>query len=417
MFDALGLDRKVEDLLFLTHRIPFPPNKGDKIRSFNLLKHLAKDFRIHLGTFIDDPDDWQYVDAVKEYCVDSCFVGLNPFGAKLRSTRGLITGEALTLPYYRNAQLGCWVDGVLARGSIKKILVFSSALAQYVMHDNAKHTRRVIDFVDIDSDKWRQYSQSLNWPLSWLYQRESKTLLDFERRIANQFDASVFVSEAESDLFKKLAPESAARVTYVENGVDTDYFNPQASLVNPYGESRHVLVFTGAMDYWANADAVIWFASEVFPHIRDSVPDAEFFIVGGRPTESVKTVGQAEGVTVTGAVKDIRPYLAYARLAVAPLRIARGVQNKVLEAMAMGKAVLATSAALDGIASCSNLDALRADDPEIMAQKAIDFLIGDTNDQLGETSRECIESNYNWSANLEHIEQLLNNPSRTNHRE
>lgn len=397
----------MEDLLFLVHRIPYPPNKGDKIRSYNLLKHLSRDYRIHLGTFIDDPNDWQYVDAVKYYCVESCFINLNPLQAKLRSVQGLLTGEALTLPYYRSRKLRGWVDGMLARYSIKKVLVFSSALAQYVMHDIAKNACRVIDFVDIDSDKWNQYSQSLKWPLSWLYRREARALLGYERRVANQFDASVFVSEAESEMFKKLAPESADRVTFVENGVDTEFFNPDTTLENPYRKHQNLLVFTGAMDYWANADAVIWFVTEVFPSIRKDVPDVEFYIVGAHPTEAVRKLGEQEGITVTGAVEDIRPYLLYASLAVAPLRIARGVQNKVLEAMAMGKAVVATSAALDGIVSSPFLDSLRADLPEDMAKTVIDLLQNDDNVKLEEAGQSCVASNYDWSTNLGRIEKLL----------
>ncbi|VAX04937.1 FIG137776: Glycosyltransferase, partial [hydrothermal vent metagenome] len=277
----------MEDLLFLTHRIPYPPNKGDKIRSFNLLKQLVKDYRVHLGTFIDDPVDWQYVAELDKLCGQTCYEGLNPLFAKLRSTRGFLTGEALTVPYYQNARMRKWVDATLREHAIKRVLVFSSAMCQYLLQDSASHTRRVVDFVDIDSDKWQQYSESLKWPMSWLYKRESKTLLTFERRVARQFDASIFVSEAESDMFKKLAPESASRVGYIENGVDADYFSQSHNLQNPYTPEERVLVFTGAMDYWANADAVVWFAQTVFPKILQQVPDARFYIVGGRPGEGV----------------------------------------------------------------------------------------------------------------------------------
>jgi len=403
----------VEDLLFLTHRIPYPPNKGDKIRSFNLLKQLVKDYRVHLGTFIDDPVDWQYVAELDRLCEQTCYVGLNPLAAKLRSTRGFLTGEALTLPYYRNARMQKWVDGTLHEHSINRVLIFSSAMCQYLLHDSASHTRRVVDFVDIDSDKWKQYSESLKWPMSWVYKRESKTLLEFERRVARQFDASIFVSQAESAMFKKLAPESAARVGYIENGVDADYFSQSQNLQNPYAPEEKVLVFTGAMDYWANADAVVWFAQAVFPDILKQVPEARFYIVGGRPGEAVKKLDAEAGVHVTGSVKEIRPYLAYAQAAVAPLRIARGVQNKVLEAMAMEKPVLATSAALDGIVDCAALETLRADDPGVMASKAVELLTTDIGEALGKAGRTCITAHYDWARNLNRIEQLLENTDGT----
>jgi len=403
----------MEDLLFLTHRIPYPPNKGDKIRSFNLLKQLVKDYRVHLGTFIDDPVDWQYVDELDKLCEQTCYVGLNPFSAKLRSTQGFLTGEALTVPYYRNTRMRKWVDATLHEHSISRVLVFSSAMCQYLLQDSASHIRRVVDFVDIDSDKWKQYSESLKWPMSWLYKRESKTLLEFERRVAGQFDASVFVSQAEASMFKELVPESASRVSYIENGVDDEYFSQSQNLQNPYTPEERVLVFTGAMDYWANADAVVWFAQTVFPKILKQVPDARFYIVGGRPGEVVKKLDREAGVHVTGSVKDIRPYLAYAQAAVAPLRIARGVQNKVLEAMAMEKPVLATSAALDGIVACPALETLRADEPVVMANKAIELLTTNNAEALGKAGRSCITAHYNWTRNLSRIERLLENSDST----
>ena len=164
----------MEDLLFLVHRIPYPPNKGDKIRSYHLLKHLAKNYRVHLGTFVDDPDDWQHVDHVKKLCGRTHFARLNPNLARLRSLAGLITNQPLTLDYYRDAGLQAWAGRVLHELPIKRVLVFSSAVAQYVSH--AGHVRRIIDFVDIDSDKWLQYAQKKSWPMNWLYRREGRLL-------------------------------------------------------------------------------------------------------------------------------------------------------------------------------------------------------------------------------------------------
>jgi len=319
----------------------------------------------------------------------------------------------LTVPYYQNARMRKWVNATLNEHAISRVLVFSSAMCQYLLQDSAKHLHRVADFVDIDSDKWKQYSQSQKWPMSWLYRRESKTLLEFERRVARQFDASVFVSQAESDMFKKLAPESASRVSYMENGVDADYFSDKHALQNPYAPMEQVLVFTGAMDYWANADAVIWFAQAVFPAILEQVPNARFYIVGGNPGEAVKKLDAQSGIHVTGSVNDIRPYLAYAKAAVAPLRIARGVQNKVLEAMAMGLPVLATSAAIDGIVSCQALELLKTDEPPAMAQKAVELLTTNLGEGLGKAGRSCITADYNWTRNLNRIEQLLENSGNT----
>ena len=402
----------MEELLFLTHRIPFPPNKGDKIRSFNLLKYLVRHYRVHLGTFIDDPHDWRHVPAVKEICGETCFVGLHPWWAKLRSLSALLRGEPMTLPYYRNANLKAWVDGILSGGSVRRILVFSSAMAQYVPSRD-RDMRRVLDFVDMDSDKWRQYSHKHPWPVSWLYRREGEALLRFERAQAENFDMSIFVTEAEAELFKHHAPESAKRVTYIENGVDADYFSPEREYPNPYPPQERVLVFTGAMDYTANVDAVDWFAREVFPDIYARDIAARFYIVGARPAKAVHKLSTLPGVRVTGAVTDIRPYLAHARAAVAPLRIARGVQNKVLEAMAMARPVLASTPAMDGIRLCPGLESLVVDAPEKMAQQALALLSGIDTGMLGQRGRECVLRQYNWGENLRRLGRLIEDDAAT----
>lgn len=397
----------MKELLFLTHRIPYPPNKGDKVRSFNLLKHLARDYRVHLGTFIDDPRDWRHVDAVKAMCGETCFVRLHPAWAKFRSLGALARGEPLTLPYYCSRRLRNWVARLLNGGAVNRVLVFSSAMAQYVEEETPGGMRYVLDFVDMDSDKWRQYSDRHRWPMNWLYRRESAALFAFERHQARRFDASFFVSEAEAALFRKQAPETAARVTYIENGVDTDFFSPARDYPNPYPPEQRALVFTGAMDYWANVDAVTWFVREVLPRIREQDSAAHFYIVGARPTDEVRKLAEQPGVDVTGAVVDIRPYMAHAQVAVAPLRIARGIQNKVLEAMAMARPVLATPQAMDGIRSCPGLEWGVAESPVEITQRVLELLHHGDSLGLGRLGRECVQRHYSWAENLKHIEHLL----------
>ena len=419
----------MHDLLFLVHRIPYPPNKGDKVRSFHLLRHLAGHYRVWLGTFVDDPDDWRQVDQVRRFCADVYYAPLEPGRARWWSLRGLATGEPLTLPYYRHAGLRAWVDRVVATQRIKRVLVFSSAMAQYVLNPPHDRLRRVMDFVDVDSAKWAMYADSKPWPLSWIYRRESRRLLTFERAVAREFAASVFVTAEEAALFRRLAPEVPAdRVIAVANGVDTDYFNPDREYPNPYPAEERVLVFTGAMDYWANVEAVDWFARAVFPAIQRAAPDSRFYIVGARPTAAVRQLASLPGVRVTGTVPDVRPYLAHALVAVAPLRIARGVQNKVLEAMAMGKAVLATPAALEGIgpsqAFASPTPALPregggdkaaewgavwvADDPTELARQALALLADLAGAQQGgRGNREWVLRHYDWDGNLSRILPVL----------
>jgi sugar transferase (PEP-CTERM/EpsH1 system associated) len=263
------------------------------------------------------------------------------------------------------------------------------------------------------------------WPLSWIYRRESQLLLTFERAVAREFAASVFVTAEEAALFRRLAPEVPAdRVIAVANGVDTDYFNPDREYPNPYPAHERVLVFTGAMDYWANGDAVDWFARTVFPEIYRAMPDSRFYIVGARPTPAVQQLATLPGVQVTGTVPDVRPYIVHAEFSVAPLRIARGVQNKVLEAMAMGKPVLATSAAMEGIESVQDPlsptlphagggslippfekgglgGILVADDSLELMQQALALLANrPETQQRGRSGREWVLRHYDWDRNL-----------------
>jgi len=396
----------MEELLFLAHRIPYPPNKGDKIRSWHILKHLARSYRVHLGAFVDDPGDWHYRDRIEQLCASTCLLPLHPAAAKLSSLGGLLSGTALSLSYFRDRRMQRWVNTMLERSEIQKVFVFSSPLAQYVLTATSPEMRRVIDFVDVDSDKWRQYAERKRWPFSWLYRREGETLLKFEKEVAREFDASLFVSVEEADLFRRLVPDAADSIGYLENGVDHDYFKPDASYQDPYAGCREVVVFTGAMDYWANIDAVRWLAQEVFPQVRSVIKTARFAIVGARPSREVLALTSNRGVMVTGAVKDIRPYLAHARAAVAPLRIARGVQNKVLEAMAMARPVVATRVAVEGIDMAGEDGLWIADDKHEFAGKLIALLKSPAS-PLVMSSRDWVCQRYDWARNLEKLQDLF----------
>jgi sugar transferase (PEP-CTERM/EpsH1 system associated) len=338
----------MEDLLFLAHRVPYPPDKGDKIRSYHLLRLLSERYRVHLGAFVDDRDELDHAGALAALCAD---VHLVP---RRRAPLGLLgalrRGEPLSLAYFRDAGLADWVARKAGAGAARRIFAFSSAMAPYALDLPVDTGRRVVlDFVDVDSDKWLQYSKRRAWPASAVFAREASALLRFERLAAGRSHATVFVSRAEAETFRRLAPEVRDRVTWLENGVDADYFSPDREYPDPYDGCRSAIVFTGAMDYFANVDAVSWFARSVLPEVRARIPQARFAIVGARPAGDVRRLAREPGVTVTGRVEDVRPYLAHARLAVAPLRIARGIQNKVLEAMAMARPVVVSPAALDGL--------------------------------------------------------------------
>ena len=387
--------------MFLAHRIPFPPNKGDKIRSFNLLRHLSNRYQIHLGAFVDDPDDWQYQDALKPYCASIKLLPLKGRRAKLASLAGLWTGEALTLPYYRNRELKAWAQDLAASGQVTRGLAFSSAMGQFMPDTLA---RRVLDMVDVDSDKWTQYAPTQRWPLSWVYAREGRKLAEWEAQMADAFDATLLVSCAEAALLQQRVPRVRHKIGAFENGVDTEYFSPTQDYDNPYAPDLRHIVFTGAMDYWPNIDAVTWFAKQIFPAVRDAVPTAHFTIVGSRPGEAVTELTRLPGVSVTGSVPDVRPYLAHADCAVAPLRIARGVQNKVLEAMAMARPVVVSPQAAEGLRAEAGRDYILAQGEAAFAEAVVAQLQNPSDASAG---RHCIERYYDWSRNLVAIDPLF----------
>ncbi|HIJ85588.1 MAG TPA: sugar transferase, partial [Magnetococcales bacterium] len=226
----------MEDLLFLCHRIPYPPDKGDKIRSYHLLRFLGQHYRVHVGAFIDDPADRSHGKTVQDLCTgETYWAKLHPKMAKIRALRGLLGDEALTFHYYAHPGLSRWVDSLMDRLKIRRILVYSAAPCRFVLKDWPHPTRRVVDFVDVDSEKWLQYARNSRGPMHHIHAREARTLLEGERAIARRFDACLFVSQEEAELFQELAPESAKRIHFWDNGVDSEFFDPQQPYPNPYG--------------------------------------------------------------------------------------------------------------------------------------------------------------------------------------
>lgn len=396
------------NLLYLVHRLPYPPNKGDKVRSYHLLKHLVARHRVFLGTFVDDPDDAQHLPYVKSLCAGMLAVPLNAKTAKIRSLSALMTGEPLSVPYYRSAALQDWVASVRAGNQIDATVVFSSVMAQYAQAaDLPPGQPLLVDFVDVDSEKWAQYATQRRWPMSWVYAREGRCLLMYERALARRATRSFFVADKESELFRRLAPENAAQVVTMGNGVDADFFSPDPAGHSPFAANELPVVFTGAMDYWPNIDAVTWFAREVLPGLRARWPQLKFVVVGRNPPPAIQTLA-SDAIRVTGTVPDVRPYLQYAQVVVAPMRLARGVQNKVLEAMAMGRPVVAAAECVAAINARSGENIVAAS-TAIEYQDSVGALLTDADRALrvGAAGRECILHSYSWNAHMARIDPFL----------
>jgi len=397
----------MDDLLFLAHRIPYPPDKGDKIRSWNILRFLATRYRVHLGCFIDDEADWPHADHLRDLCADCHFAPLRQAQGRLRALRSLVAGEALSVGYYRDPVFAGWVEQVRRRVRPKRVFGYSSQVAPFIMTPGFAEARRIVDFVDVDSDKWRQYAGAKPWPMSWVYRREARTLRTFERAVAGAVDIGLFVSEAEAALFRSIAPAAAARIRHVDNGVDHTYFDPAIAHPDPYAGHRETVVFTGAMDYWANVDAVTWFADAILPRLLERRPGLRFAIVGARPAPAVQALAGRPNIVVTGRVADIRAYVAHAAAVVAPLRLARGVQNKVLEAMAMAKATVVTPQALEGISAQSGRELVAAQSAAAFADAVLDVMAPTRAAALGAEARRRILARYTWAATLAPLVAML----------
>jgi sugar transferase (PEP-CTERM/EpsH1 system associated) len=396
------------NILYLVHRIPYPPDKGDKVRSCNLLRHLLRSHRVFLGTFIDTPEDAAHIRTLQKVCAGLHVARLNPRMAKLRSINGLLAGQPLTLRYYRDAGLQNWVDETCRTQQIDAAVVFSSAMAQYV--ENKPWLRVLIDFVDVDSAKWTQYAGQHGWPMSWIYGREGRLLLAYESHMAGKAMRSFFVTDAEVELFRSLAPERSVRVEAMCNGVNSNYFEPAADRPSPFPAGEEAVVFTGAMDYWPNVDAVTWFVAEMLPALRARRPQARFYIVGRSPTAEVQALA-GEHVVVTGTVPDVRPYLQHASVVVAPLRIARGIQNKILEAMAMERPVVATIDCAAPVDATPGKELLTAGSAEefinaIVAQLANPAAAA----VIGQAARARVIDRYSWKAHMSCIDPYLGSP-------
>lgn len=396
-------------ILFLTHRIPYPPNKGDKIRSYNILKYLSGQHEVHLVTLIDDPQDLAYISPLSGFVQSLAFDTINPYLKKLIAATAIFKSSSISVSYFYSRKLQDAVDKLLRRQHFDALICSSSPMAEYLfrsahLREKLQRSLWLMDLIDVDSCKWGQYADRCSGVKRWIYAHESRCLSKYERKIIREFDFVLLVSEQEKNLLLKSF--SAMNVSTVSNGVDLEYFTPKYDRGIP--KRGPVLVFTGVMDYWPNIDGVVWFVREIFPEIRKRFPDLSLYIVGGRPSSSLQRLVRVPGVHVTGFVDDVRDYLTAADICIVPLRIARGIQNKVLEAFAMGKAVVCTPQALEGIRATPGRDVLVADDACGFTDCVVRLLQDEASRvQLEINGRRCVEAGYSWGKNLATLERLL----------
>ncbi|MBV2150512.1 TIGR03087 family PEP-CTERM/XrtA system glycosyltransferase [Sphingobium sp. AS12] len=394
------------DILFLCHRIPFPPDRGDKIRSYHLLKRLAQIAPVHVGCFGDDDRDMGYAGELAQVAASQCLLRRDR-SKVVAGLTGLVKRQSLLVSLFDHPGLHQWVAQTLAQRPVRAVVAYSAQMAHFVPQ-LSPNVRFLMDFVDFDSAKYAAYGAEGSGPMAWINRREGRVLLDFERAIAARADACSFVSEAEAALFRKACGLGPDRIVALENGVALDYFDPTAAFPAVDQGSGPLLVFTGQMDYRPNVEAVESFSRQTLPAIQTVQPNARFAIVGRNPANAVEALADLPGVIVTGGVPDVRGWLAAADVVVAPLRIARGIQNKVLEAMAMARPVVASPQAAEGIDATDGTEFLVAANPAEEAAKVIALLADPARAaRLGGAARERMEARYRWSATLAGLPDLL----------
>jgi len=388
-------------ILFLCHRVPYPPDKGDRIRAYHQIRMLARRHRVHLLTLADGPlPDLSPLD---ELCERVEVFPISRAAGYLRAARGVLSRRPLTLSFFESKELRGRVRELAAREGFDAVVAYSSSMAPYA--ELAGDVPKVLDMVDVDSAKWRQYSRFAALPMRPVYALEARRLQAYEAALSAAFDSVVFATGNEAELYRKLTP--GARAAVIPNGIDLDFFRrldlPRAP--NP------TLVFTGQMDYFANVDGITHFAKGVFPRLRRRFPDLELLVVGRSPAPSVRALGDLPGVQVTGAVGDVRPFLSRAWAFVAPLRITQGVQNKVLEAMATHLPTVCSDKVFAGISEGGfrhDRDLLVAGNDEEM-ERALTTLLQEpqTRERLAESARRRLTATYRWEPFLERLEDLI----------
>ena len=395
--------------LYLSQRLPYPPNKGEKIRTFHQIKYLLdNEHEIFLCYPYTSNDE---LELFKQFTnLYGVHAQRRKLGSKaLRYFSGIVSHKALSISNFYSLRLQEIIDQLISNEAFQNIVCTSSSMAEYIFNSSTlpkskNRPKLIMDFMDLDSDKWRQYSDSSTFPMKYIYKRESVLLAKYEQKIYHFFDICFFISQAEVDLFCQ-NNECTKRPLAIGNGIENKSFTPA---IHPPENNDPVFIFTGVMDYKPNIDSVLWFTNNIWSKIIKKHPESRLIIAGMNPVQSILTLANIKGIEVTGFVDDILPYYHQSDFFIAPLRIARGVQNKVLQAFSCGLPVIATSMGAEGIDYTDGKNILIADTPDAFFN-SIERLISNKilYQSLKENALELIKNHYSWDVKLAPLEKIL----------
>ncbi len=388
------------DILFLVHRLPYPPDKGDRIRTYHILKYLSERARVHLACLADEPVDNAAVAILRRFAAQVRVARIDGLGRWPRALGSLLTGGSISEGAFASPEFRAILRQLTQATPFRACLASASSLVPYLQMPELRDVPAIVDLIDVDSQKWLDYAAGSTIPRRWLYRLEASRLRRVEQHLASWARGVVVTTPVEAAIYDRLTASGAARV--VANGVDLDYFRPEP------GETELSCVFVGALDYRPNVEGVCWFCREVWPTLRARRPDVRLLLVGRRPAPAVQRLSEQPGVEVVGQVPDVRPYLRRAAVAVVPLQIARGVQNKVLEALAMAKAVVASPQCVAGLQTQRDVHLKIADSAADWTDIIVDLLTDkNERDQLGAAGRRYVEQYHRWETCLTPLGDLL----------
>ena len=386
-------------VLYVCHRFPYPPKRGGKIRPFNMIRHLSQQHEVTVCSLARSPREAEEARGIAPYCKRFEIALVDDRVQALRMVARLPTPAPSSFGFFRSASLARTIDGLLATEKFDLVFVHCSSVAPYVSRHAA--TPKILDFGDMDSQKWLEYAQSKPFPLSAGYWLEGRKLVAEERRLARQFDLCTATTRAEWQTLEGYGTGTPS--DWFPNGVDSDFFAPSAQPHEP-----ETICFVGRMDYYPNQDSMFDFCANTLPLLRQRRPGIKLLIVGADPSAKVRRLAEIPGVTVTGSVADVRPYVHRAALMVAPLNIARGTQNKILEAMAMGVPVVASRIAAGGVDALDGEHLLTADNPQQFGE-AVEQILRDSGERarLAAAGRERMLSNHSWKHSLRRLDGII----------
>jgi polysaccharide biosynthesis protein PslH len=386
-------------IFFISQRVPFPPDRGDKITTFNEIRHLSTKHEVHVFCLADGRRDLDNIPGLRRYAQSVTAVPVIVWTSKLRALKAMFAGGPLSVAAFNETKLHNAIGRKFAELRPDLIMIYSCNVAQYAEH--FPQVPRIMQFAELDSSRWGQFARRSRPPLRWVYAIEQRRFFAYEQHIARTFSHTLVCTAAEQRDFERLIP--GVPVSLVGNGVDLDYFRSRGVPKRPGS-----IVFTGVMDYFPNIDAVVWFCDKVLPIVQRQIPAAGLTICGSRPAAAVRHLAKRRGVTVTGRVPDTRPYLDGAEVFVAPLRMARGIQNKLLEALAMGLPCVASEAAATGTVVANGEGILAADNPEEFAEHVMRLLRDSAfRAAMAGKARATAEANYRWDGQMARLDRVI----------